>query len=59
MTAPTQQEVSEYLNNLRRSNKTNMLGAVPYILAMFPQLSERDARTMLTTWMREFKECDR
>lgn len=44
-----------FLDALRRSGVTNMFGAVPYLKARFPKLSEKDARTVLMYWMDSFR----
>ena len=40
-----------FLNRLRESGATNMFGAAPYLEDEFG-LERRDARTVLTEWMR-------
>ena len=49
-----------YLDKLRESGKTNMLGAVPYLQRDFPELSHDRARAyeILTAWMHSFDEED-
>jgi len=32
-----------YLDNLRKSCKTNMFGAAPYLMKEFPHLTKREA----------------
>ena len=39
-----------YLDNLRESGVTNMLGAVPYLLEEFEELDKKTARTVLQMW---------
>ena len=48
------EEYFAYLEELRESGKTNMLGAVPYL----PELSHDCARAheILTAWMHSFDE---
>lgn len=42
----------DYLDRLRQSGKTNMLGAVPYLQKEFPELLDRDqAVQILQAWM--------
>ena len=53
---PTNQEVFEYLDCLRDSGETNMLGARPYILREFPVLLRKEAEDLLLEWMRTFSE---
>ena len=47
-----------YLEELRESGKTNMMGAVPYLQRDFPELSHDRARAheILTAWMHSFDE---
>ncbi|MBC8459783.1 MAG: hypothetical protein H8D67_17465 [Deltaproteobacteria bacterium] len=46
----------EYLDGLRNSGITNMFGAVPYLKAVFPTLSNFRAKRVLTYWMETFDE---
>ena len=48
-----EQEVFEYLNELRESGETNMFGAVRYIVKEF-RYSEDESRRMLSLWMANF-----
>lgn len=48
----------EFLNGLRRSGRTNMFGAGPYIEEFF-EVSKKEARHILKHWMENFKEEDR
>ena len=50
------EEHLEYLDDLRESGVTNMYGAAQYLVEDFPELSESDARAVLTYWMRSFSE---
>ncbi len=52
---PTEQEIFEYLDNLRGGGAVNMFGAVPCILDMF-DLTKKEAREYLMKWMKNFKE---
>ena len=45
-----------YLDELRESGKTNMFGARPYLLMEFPELSEKEAGSVLVYWMDTFGE---
>jgi len=47
-------EHKEFLDDLRESGITNMMGASPYLMEMFPELSNNEARTILVQWMHEF-----
>jgi hypothetical protein len=42
-----------YLESLRDSGVTNMFGAAPYLETAFG-LSRKEAREILTTWMKSF-----
>ena len=45
-----------YLDILRESGITNMYGAVPFIEAQYPELSEKQAKELLGYWMKTFSE---
>lgn len=45
-----------FLNELRESGKTNMMGAVTYMLREFRGLGEAEARKILFYWMDTFGE---
>lgn len=49
-----------YLEELRESGETNMLGAVPYLQKEFPELSDdrTRAREILMAWIHSFDEED-
>ncbi len=51
----TEQEVFEFLDELRESGETNMYGAVPYIVAAF-DITKYDAQRHLVKWMETFGE---
>lgn len=51
-----EQEVFEFLDDLRESGVTNMFGARPYIQEEYPDLSQSEATTLLSTWMKTFEE---
>ena len=53
MTYPTQQQVNDYLNVLRISGITNMLGAGPYIQENFG-ITKYDANRFLVKWCETF-----
>ena len=40
-----------FLDVLRDSGVTNMLGATPYLLEQFEELDKNAARTVLSEWM--------
>lgn len=46
-----------YLEKLRRSGVTNMYGAAPYLQEAFG-LSQREARIILSDWMRNYNAED-
>ena len=48
-------EYFSFLNDLRDSGKTNMFGATPYLQSAF-DLEKREAREILTRWMKSFSE---
>lgn len=48
-------EVFQYLDDLRASGVTNMFGATPYIEAQF-RVDRREARRLLSKWMTTFNE---
>jgi len=48
-------DVFEYLSNLRDSGVTNMFGATPYLMETFDFSSEL-ASTWLCRWMKSFSE---
>jgi len=50
-----EQEVLEYLNDLRDSGDTNMFGASPYVQQRFG-ISKGESRKLVTLWMNNFKE---
>ena len=51
-----EEEHLTYLDRLRESGKTNMFGATPFIVEMFPELTREEALGILIFWMRSFKE---
>ena len=48
---PEQQEMYDYLEELRQSGDTNMFGASPYLEQEFG-LDEKEARDILLDWMK-------
>jgi len=48
-------DVFDYLDDLRDSGVTNMFGAGPYLEKAF-DLNKKEARFLLTEWMRTFSE---
>ena len=46
----TQKQVNEFLDQLRIAGKTNMFGAVPYIMKRF-KTNKYDAHRFLVSWM--------
>ena len=49
----------EYLDKLRDTGVTNMLGATHYLMKEFSITNEREGRTILRYWMETFGEDDR
>ena len=49
-----------FLDDLRESGETNMLGAVPYLQQAFPELADDRvrARNILLAWMTHCEECE-
>ena len=43
-----------YLDNLRLSGETNMYGARPYLMRVFPELDRKTAAEVLSDWMKTF-----
>jgi len=50
---PTQEEVFDFLNDLRESGETNMYGARPYLVEEF-DMDRREAGDWLQKWMKSF-----
>ena len=50
-----QEQVFEFLDELRESGETNMYGAVPYIVEAF-NITKYDAQRHLVKWMETFGE---
>lgn len=46
-----------FLENLRRSGKTNMFGASPYLMVEFG-LTHKEAFEILMDWMKNYKGAD-
>lgn len=44
-----------YLEAVRQSGVTNMLGAVPYLVCEFPELTVRQARATLQYWIQTYR----
>jgi len=55
-TTSTEQEILEYLNDLRNSGATNMFGALPYLQAAFQEVSKQECKRCLMLWMNNFNE---
>ena len=51
----TQKQVNTFLDALRISGKTNMVGATPYIQKKF-NVNKYDAQRFLLKWMETFNE---
>ena len=50
-----EQEVLEYLNDLRDSGDTNMFGASPYVESRFG-IDRNESRKLVSLWMNNFNE---
>jgi hypothetical protein len=50
------EEHLEYLDVLRGTGITNMFGAGPYLKNAYPELSRKDANSILAYWMETFEE---
>ena len=46
----------DFLDGLRESGRTNMFGAVPYLLNQFHELDKTLAKKILTDWMKTFSD---
>jgi hypothetical protein len=55
LTLEEQEHVFEYLDDLRVSGVTNMLGAGPYIMRNFG-VTRAESHKLLAEWMRTFKD---
>ena len=56
MSANDNNQYFGYLDALRESGATNMMGATPYLIAAFPELDRITARGVLMEWMRTYEE---
>ena len=45
-----------FLDELRSSGQTNMFGAVPYLMEMWPELTREGAKSILTLWMKTYEK---
>jgi len=52
-----QEQVNDFLNDLRDSGAINMFGAVPYIVEEFG-VNKYEARDLLKNWMNSFSHRD-
>jgi len=50
----TDEEYFDFLENLRKSGKTNMFGAVPYIVEAF-EVTNVEAKAILMRWIEQHK----
>jgi hypothetical protein len=48
-------EYFDFLEALRESGQTNMLGARPYLQTAFPDLSDEEAKGILVKWLQSFR----
>jgi hypothetical protein len=56
LNAKVVRDVVEYLDDLRESGVTNMMGAVPYVTYTFPAVSKRIANVLHSYWMQSYEE---
>lgn len=49
----------QFLDELRESGVTNMLGACPYLMDEFPGLDDEQSATVLAYWMKSFGDPNR
>ena len=49
-----QEEMFQFLNDLRESGACNMFGAAPELAEVF-EISKPEARRVLTAWMKSFE----
>ena len=47
-------EYLEFLDDLRESGDTNMFGARPFLQDEYPELSPKEAGTVVSYWMKTF-----
>jgi len=48
-------EYFDWLEVLRETGLTNMLGARPYLQTAFPDLSDKEAKMILVKWMQSYR----
>ena len=53
---PSEDEVFDYLDELRESGVTNMFGARAYIIREFSGMDNQTVAAHLTKWMRTFSQ---
>ena len=53
---PTQEQMNEFLDDLRESSEVNMFQCLPNILAKFPELTEKEGADMWGEWARTFEQ---
>jgi len=46
----------EYLDELRKSGRTNMFGATSFLIKTFPELDKGKAKDILADWMNTFED---
>lgn len=49
-------EMLEFLDDLRESGVTNMFASRPYVEAEYPDLTEQQAGKVVSYWMKTFSE---
>ena len=55
ITPPDMKEYFEFLDDLRESGTTNMMGATPYLQSKFGIPDRREAQKILVKWMDTFE----
>ena len=45
-----------FLDELRSSGQTNMFGAAPYLMEMWPELTREEAKSIMTLWMKTYEK---
>lgn len=58
MDIPAEDKYLEFLDQLRKRGTVNMFGVRPFLLAEFPELSEKESSEIMVRWMETFpKRC--
>jgi len=54
-----EEEMLEFLDELRESGETNMFGARPYLMKEYNYLDKKEAADILSYWMKTFGDDSR